>query len=152
MTGNSLPRHVVDHYEDPYHYGECERPTHLGETYSAACDASANSTDGPKRDSLIVQLRTVNGKIVEAWFQGDGCIVSQAAASRLMEQIEGQSLETAERISVQDVLGWLQIDAADISPNCCQLALDAMQSAIAGLLDEDEDGPTFLGLNLGDEC
>ena len=145
MHSDDFPKHVIDHYEDPYHRGDCDHPTHRGEQISAGCR-------GDGEDSISIQLRVLDGIIQQAWFQGEGCIVSQAAASLLMERIEGGSLAAAESLNSTDLIRLLQLDNAHESVACCDLVSDALKAAISGLLDEDDGGPTFLGLNLGDEC
>lgn len=100
---------------------------------------------------MAVQLQVVDESVGEAWFTGDGCVLSQSAASLLMEHIEGKSLENVEALTADALQELLNLDKG-VSTGCCQLVLDATLSAVAGLLDEDGSGPTFLGLNLGEEC
>ncbi|MEM9589375.1 MAG: iron-sulfur cluster assembly scaffold protein, partial [Planctomycetota bacterium] len=83
--------HVLDHYRDPYHWGRCESPTHVGEGRLPLCGAM-----------IQITLRVENEIIEEAWFdQRGGCVVSQAAASALVERIEGVSIKEARSLTPQ---------------------------------------------------
>ena len=144
---NSLPQHLIDHYEDPYHRGGCDRPTHAGERIEKPCECESK----PGVGWMSVQLQVANETVKEAWFAGEGCMLSQASASLLMEHIEGKSLEDVEALTMDELQRIFQLDNGT-SATCRQLVLDATLSAAAGLLDEDGSGPTFLGLNLGEEC
>ncbi|MCA9214145.1 MAG: iron-sulfur cluster assembly scaffold protein [Planctomycetales bacterium] len=137
--------HVLDHYEDPYHRGSCEGATHAHEDDNPLCG-----------DVIRVELRLDDdGKINEAWFDGDGCCISQSAASMLMEEIEGKTLEEVKEYSAQQMLDLFQ---AKLTPNrqkCCLLSWRVVQSALfSPLHDDDGDGDApanFNGPNLGDE-
>lgn len=93
------------------------------------------------------------GTIRDAWFDGDGCRLSQAIASMLVEHIEGQGVEVVSELSINSMLSALNATAIEADRlACCQLALSTVQSAIQNPLDDAMDGPTFSGPDLGDEC
>ncbi|MFC1758745.1 iron-sulfur cluster assembly scaffold protein [Planctomycetota bacterium] len=135
--------HVLDHYEDPYHRGSCDAATHAHEDDNPLCG-----------DVVRVEMRlSPDGKIAEAWFDGDGCCISQSASSMLMEQIEGKSIDEVKEFTAQQMLDLFQ---AKLTPNrqkCCLLSWRVVQSALFSPLndDDDESPPTFRGPNLGDE-
>lgn len=119
--------HILDHYEDPYHRGKCPGATHAHEDDNPLCG-----------DVVRIELRvSPEGKIENAWFEGDGCCISQAAASMLVEKIEGRSLEEVRDFSAQNMLELFQ---ARLTPNrqkCCLLSWRVMQNAVFGSLDGD---------------
>lgn len=134
--------HILDHYEDPYHRGECEHATHQHEDDNPLCG-----------DVVSVQLRLQDGKVSEAWFDGDGCCISQASASMLMEVIEGKTIEEVKEYSAQQML---ELYGPRLTPNrqkCCLLSWRVVQSAMFSPIDgEDADGgPSFSGPSLGEE-
>ena len=120
--------HVLEHYEDPYHRGSCANCTHKWEDRNPLCG-----------DKVLLQLNVDSeGKIVEAWFDGDGCCISQASASMLVEAIEGQTLEAARQLSAQDMLN---LFGPKLTPNrqkCCLLAWRAFQQAVHAPVSPDE--------------
>ncbi len=87
---------LMDYYRNPRCSGTCDPATHAAEETNPACG-----------DIGMVTLRLEDGVIREARTAGAGCAVSQAAASLLMERIEGTSLhETAGILKeLRDFLG-----------------------------------------------
>ena len=134
--------HVLDHYEDPYHRGVCKDATHQHEDDNPLCG-----------DVISVQLRiTPTGTVEEAWFEGDGCCISQASASMLMEQIEGKSRAQLKEFGADEML---QLFGPRLTPNrqkCCLLSWRVVQSALHAPIDEEGAGDApFSGPNLGEE-
>ena len=112
--------HVLDHYESPYHRGHLAGATHAHEDDNPLCG-----------DVVRVELAIDDDqKVREAWFSGDGCCISQASASMLMEAIEGKSVDEVKKFSAQDMLELYQ---ARLTPNrqkCCLLSWRVIQSAL----------------------
>ena len=74
---------ILDHNEQPYHRGHCPGRTHSHEDDNPLCG-----------DVIRVELAVdADRRIQQAWFSGDGCCISQAAASMLMQTVEGKSLD-----------------------------------------------------------
>lgn len=136
--------HVLDHYEDPFHRGHCEHPTHAHEDDNPLCG-----------DVVRIELQVdADGKIVAAWFDGDGCCISQASASMLMEKMEGKTIEDVRNFTAKEML---ELFGAPLTPNrqkCCLLSWRVLQSAIYAPLAEDHGGERgeFGGPDLGDEA
>ena len=110
---------ILDHYEEPYHRGACPGATHAHEEDNPLCG-----------DVVRVELAIDDGKICDAYFSGDGCGISQASASMLIEQICGRRLDEVTAFTGADML---QLFGAKLTPNrqkCCLLCWRALQSAI----------------------
>lgn len=124
--------HVLDHYEDPYHRGHLAHPTHAHEDDNPLCG-----------DVVRIELDvTPEGKIHEAWFDGDGCCISQAAASMLVEKIEGKPVEEVRQFSAQQML---DLFGAKLTPNrqkCCLLSWRVLQSAVFSPVDGEGPKPS----------
>ena len=112
--------HVLDHYEDPYHRGHLEHATHQHKDDNPLCG-----------DVVEIELLIdADGKIIEAYFNGDGCCISQASASMLIEKMEGQHVDTVKQFSAEDMLN---LFGPQLTPNrqkCCLLSWRVLQSAI----------------------
>ena len=134
--------HILDHYEDPYHRGQCARATHQHEDDNPLCG-----------DVVSVQLRLNNGRVEEAWFDGDGCCISQASASMLVEEIEGKTIDEVKAFSAANML---ELYGPRLTPNrqkCCLLSWKVVQTALYSPLNPDgADDPTFSGPDLGEEA
>ncbi len=112
--------HVLDHFEDPYHRGHCPGATHAHEDDNPLCG-----------DVVQVELEIApEGRLRQAWFAGDGCCISQASASMLMQEVEGRSLEQVKAFTANDML---QLFGAKLTPNrqkCCLLSWRVLQAAL----------------------
>ena len=135
--------HILDHYEDPYHRGSCDAATHAHEDDNPLCG-----------DVVKIELRIDDDGVVgEAWFDGDGCCVSQAAASMLMESVEGKKIGDVKAFSAEEML---KLYGPRLTPNrqkCCLLSWRVLQSAIYSPLHDDgrTPGGEFSSPHLGDE-
>ena len=138
--------HILDHYEDPYHRGTCDHATHAHEDDNPLCG-----------DVVHVDLTIADdGTIQEAWFSGDGCCISQASASMLMEKIEGKTVDEIRQFRAEEML---ELFGARLTPNrqkCCLLSWRVVQSALHSPIDGDDTdgdakGSRPSGPHLGEE-
>jgi len=139
--------HVLEHYEDPYHRGSLADATHADEGNNPLCG-----------DVIHIDLKlSCDGKIEQAWFDGEGCKISQASASMLTEAIEGKTLEEVKAFSAEEML---KLFGPRLTPNrqkCCLLSWRVLQSAMhspVGDFDDDENSnedPQFGGPSLSEE-
>src|SRR5262245_61759321 len=68
--------HILDHYEDPFHRGHLDGATHAHQDKNPLCG-----------DVVRIELEVDdNGKISDLYFSGEGCVISQASASMLLEE------------------------------------------------------------------
>jgi nitrogen fixation protein NifU and related proteins len=112
--------HVLEHYEDPYHRGSLEEATHSHEGDNPLCG-----------DRIHIDLKLDgDGRVVEAWFDGQGCVISQASASMLVEQMEGKHVDEIKQFSANEML---DLFGPKLTPNrqkCCLLCWRVLQSAV----------------------
>lgn len=112
--------HVLDHYEDPFHKGELPTATHAHEDKNPLCG-----------DVVRVELQIdKDGKIEECFFNGAGCVISQASASMLMEAIHGKPITEVQSVAAEDMLN---LFGPRLTPNrqkCCLLGWRVLQQAI----------------------
>ncbi len=118
---------ILDHYEEPFHRGRCPLATHAHEDENPLCG-----------DVVRVELAIDRaGQVVDAWFEGEGCCISQASASMLVERIHGRPLDDVKQFTAQDML---DLFGAKLTPNrqkCCLLPWRALQSAVYSPLGDD---------------
>ena len=112
--------HILDHYEDPYHRGHCPHPTHAHQEDNPLCG-----------DVVRIEMEIDGeGRIKEIYFDGDGCCISQASASMLVEAVEGKSVEEVKKMTAEDML---RLFGARLTPNrqkCCLLPWRVLETAI----------------------
>lgn len=70
-----------------------------------------------------------DGRIVEASFQGEGCTISQAAASMLTEDLVGRTLDEVRDMSYENVVDELGREVVATRTRCATLALTVMKNA-----------------------
>ncbi|GAB5515570.1 Fe-S cluster assembly sulfur transfer protein SufU [Rhodopirellula baltica] len=133
--------HVLDHYEDPYHRGTLESASHMHEGNNPLCG-----------DRIVITLKLDDsGKVSEAWFEGEGCVISQASASMLIERMEGKTIEEVKAFTAEEML---ELFGPKLTPNrqkCCLLSWKILQSALHSPIDEDGDSSAPGGPSLGEE-
>lgn len=123
--------HILDHYEDPYHRGHCPHTTHTHEDDNPLCG-----------DVVKIELDVdpATAKVRQAFFSGDGCCISQASASMLVEQLEGKTIDEVKNFSADDML---KLFGAKLTPNrqkCCLLSWRVVQQAIYSPVGSTDDG------------
>lgn len=117
--------HILDHYEDPFHRGHLAGATHAHEENNPLCG-----------DVVRVELKLgPEGKIEDCYFSGQGCVISQASASMLLEEMFGKTLDELKDFSAEDML---KLYGARLTPNrqkCCLLSWKVLQSAVHSPVD-----------------
>jgi nitrogen fixation NifU-like protein len=112
---------LLDHYENPRHHGELTHADISHEEHNPLCGdqikISANVND------------TANA-LAEVVFTGDGCIISQAAASMLLEATENMPLETIEKLEPQFVLDLIGIPLTANRVKCALLSLKTLKTGV----------------------
>ena len=92
---------------------------------------SSASVDNPLcGDQVNVFLTVENGKVTQAAFDGQGCAISQAAASMMLEKLEGKTIEEARNTSEAEVLQNLGVTISPARTRCAFLGLGALKKAL----------------------
>ena len=113
---------IIDHYQNPRNYGTLEHPDISYEDSNPVCG-----------DEIRMDLKTQDGRVVEARFQGHGCSISQASASMLTEDIIGKTLEEVKQIDKQYLLDLLGIPLGPVRLKCALLSLKVLKAGAYGL-------------------
>jgi nitrogen fixation NifU-like protein len=119
--------HILDHYEDPYHRGACPHCTHRHEDDNPLCG-----------DVIRMELRIGDaGRIEEVYFDGDGCCISQAAASMLVEKFDGKTVDEVKRFTAPEMLEMFGVRLTANRQKCCLLPWRVLQAAIYAPVGSD---------------
>jgi len=112
--------HILDHYEDPFHRGQLASATHAHEGKNPLCG-----------DVVKIELQLDDaGKIVDAYFDGKGCVISQASASMILEEMHGKTVDEVKEYTAEQML---ELYGPRLTPNrqkCCLLSWKVLQSAV----------------------
>src|SRR5207237_10572148 len=85
---------ILDHHENPHHR-------------YALPDAQVHGSGGnPGCGDLVTMYLRLgqDGRVAEASFEGEGCTISQAAASMLTEIVEGKTLEEVQTMDYETMV------------------------------------------------
>ena len=121
---------ILEHYKNPRHHGTLD-----------PADISYEDDNPLCGDRIRIDLR-VNGDdtIVEAAFSGQGCAISQASASMLLENIQGKTLDDVKDIAKENVLDMLGIELGPVRLKCALLALKVLKVGAYGMQNWVEEG------------
>jgi nitrogen fixation NifU-like protein len=121
---------ILDHYKNPRNYGEIEEPTftHVGE--NPMCG------DTIEMDVVLDD----NEEVIEhVAFRGDGCAISQAAASMLSEELAGMALDDLQEMDRDDMTDMLGVDISPMRIKCAVLAEKVAQDGAEIYFGEKEE-------------
>ena len=74
-------------------------------------------------------------RVREVYFDGDGCCISQAAASMLVEHFDGSTVEDIKKFTANDMLELFGVRLTPNRQKCCLLPWRVLQSAIYSPVD-----------------
>jgi nitrogen fixation NifU-like protein len=123
---------ILDHYRHPRNKGRLEHPTHSHEEQNPLCG-----------DVIRIDLHVTDDNVIDqVGFEGQGCAISQAAASMLTEMIQGKTLDEVKQLGKEDILEALGIEVGPVRLKCALLSLKVLKAGVYGLPDwngEDEE-------------
>lgn len=121
MTGAMLVHdELIDHYKFPRHRGEVKDPHFTASLLNQSCG-----------DRISISGHVAGGRIVACAFQGEGCVLSQAAASMLMERIIGLPIADLPSIDAAYMQERVGVPVGPTRLRCVLLALEAVRLGVA---------------------
>ena len=111
---------LLDHYENPRHKGPLE-----GDQVVTAEGGNPGCGDVVK-----IYLKVNDQGQAVVGFEGEGCTISQAAASYLSEFANGKTLGELDKLDYNDLMDALGRDIVNQRTRCATLALDTLRAAI----------------------
>lgn len=116
-----------EHYNNPRHKGVIPQAAIVAELHNPSCG-----------DSIAITANAINDGIQEVKFTGQGCVISQAAASLLMEQLAGESFETILGYDKNYMLQLLGIALGPVRVKCALLPLEVVHKAVKDYMTQQE--------------
>jgi nitrogen fixation NifU-like protein len=117
---------LLDHYRRPRNRGRLKADEPSGQVLSAE---EYNPLCG---DRVTIEIRLLEGRIVEARFHGRGCALCLGAASILTETIQGRTLVELAGLDEKAFLAELQSTIRPARLKCALLPWMAFRHAVYG--------------------
>jgi nitrogen fixation NifU-like protein len=110
---------ILDHYENPRHHGALENPDVVMRGGNPGCG-----------DIVTVYLKLdENERIADVSFEGEGCTISQAAASIMTDKVLGKSLAEVTAMNHEVVVDEMGREVVSNRVRCATLALNTIKAA-----------------------
>jgi nitrogen fixation NifU-like protein len=114
---------LTDHFRNPRHKGRLE-----------PADAHMPGGNPGCGDVVTMHVRAAadEDRIEEVSFEGDGCTISMAAASILVQRVNRTKMTFAEvdELSYESIIDLLGRDVVGTRPRCATLALGTLKAAV----------------------
>ena len=111
---------ILDHYENPRHYGALPAASVVQKGGNPGCG-----------DIVTFYLKVDgDGRIEDISFEGEGCTISQAASSIVTEMFHGKTLADVEATPSDVILDVLGREIAATRLKCATLGLNTTKEAV----------------------
>jgi len=120
---------IMDHYRNPRNRGKLENPDFTSGEYNPSCG-----------DNVSIEGCVEDGRLVDAAFEGKGCVIGMATASILTESCKGKTLDEILAIDKDELcklLGGMELGLTRLS--CALLPLQALQQGIRDYKEKQGD-------------
>ncbi len=124
---NIYQEEILAHYHEPSNNGELKDPTHTHCGFNPTCG-----------DKICIDLIIDHDTITDISFHGQGCAISQAAASMLTEHVKGKPANTLKNLTKDDILEILGVELSMNRMKCGLLALETAHRAYYKNIDESK--------------
>src|SRR5919199_1021398 len=109
---------ILDHYHNPHHKGKLDDPDLLVNGGNPGCGDVV---------TLYVKLDEQD-RITDATFDGEGCTISMAASSVLMDRIIGKTMKEIEAMDYDELINELGREVVQSRLRCATLAIDTLKA------------------------
>lgn len=114
---NNLYQEILhDHFRHPHNKGPLADADFLSDVHNPSCG-----------DSVFFYGKINDGVIQKLSFEGSGCVISQATASILTEQLVGKTVEEIQKLDKHFILRLIGIQLGPTRLKCALLPLQAVQ-------------------------
>ena len=131
MNHDELMELIIEHYKHPKNRGPLENARVVQKGGNPGCG-----------DIITVYLDAdEQGVVSRLSFEGEGCMVSQAGTSLILEKAEGMTLSEIEEMDPGTVTEILGKRLVTTRPGCTHLGLNTLKLAVRKLRAEQDGVP-----------
>lgn len=116
---------IIDFLLEHYH-----APPHRGRLDDADVVMPGGNPDCGDVVTMFLRVDREHDRVAELSFLGEGCIISQAAASLLTEQAAHATLAAIEAMGYTEMMDDLGREVVQSRPRCATLALSTLKAAV----------------------
>ncbi|MCI0399049.1 MAG: iron-sulfur cluster assembly scaffold protein [Chloroflexi bacterium] len=128
MDDRMYREQIIDLYENPLNRGTLEQADFSYEEDNPLCG-----------DVVRIDVRLDDRRqVADVRWSGQGCAISQAAASLLTEEIKGLTLDQVRAFSKERLLELLGIELSMMRVKCALLSLKVLKAGAYGMPDPEE--------------
>ena len=128
MSSDMYREQIIDLYENPLNYGTIDPHDFTYEEDNPLCG-----------DVVRIDVKLDDaGKVTDIAWEGDGCAISQAAASLLTEEVKGMTLAELKAFDSQRLLDLLGVPLSMARVKCALLSLKVLKAGAYGIPDPEE--------------
>lgn len=120
MSLNRLyQQEIMDHFQHPLNFGALEGADFISPEQNPSCG-----------DKIVVYGKVKDQKLISVMFEGSGCVISVAMASKLTEYCKNKSLEEVLVLDQDCIKQLLGMDLGPKRMQCALLSVFALQKGI----------------------
>lgn len=119
MTDQLYSQVILDHYRHPYHYGRIKNNDKQKQGFNPICG-----------DKVLLSVKFKNDLIDDIKFQSEGCAISTAAASILLQEVKLKPISFAKSMSQEYLLNKLGIKLSPLRTKCALLVYYTLQTLL----------------------
>jgi nitrogen fixation protein NifU and related proteins len=113
---------IDEHSKRPRNRGSLESPDAAHEDVNPLCG-----------DRIRIEVRLEDGRIAEARFGGNACMVATASASLLTEMVRSLALSEVAALTVDSIVSQMHTELRPSRRSCAELPLSVLRFALKQL-------------------
>jgi nitrogen fixation protein NifU and related proteins len=121
MTDSIYREIILEHSKHPHNFGTLDPHDHSYEDMNPLCG-----------DEVRIDVRVKDDAVSEIAFSGQGCAISQASASILMEMVEGKTLDDVKALGKDELLEEIGVTLSPARLKCALLSFSVLKTALFG--------------------
>lgn len=112
---------IMDHYEHPRNFGELDEYDLVQHGGNEGCGDTIK---------LYIKFSPDGSRVQDISFTGEGCIVSLASTSIILDKIKNEKVDSIYRYDLEKMKEYLGKDLVIRRPRCATLVIDTLKTAI----------------------
>lgn len=110
---------ILEHYRNPRNFGKLASPTHAVTVDNPLCG-----------DRITLEVVVTGAFVKEVKFSGEGCAISKAASSMLLETVKNQPLASLIKLDTAYMIKLIGITVGPNRLKCLLLPLEALHKIV----------------------